>query len=333
MRPAGPPAALPCWVRGGIALWEEDDVGPAGAVGGVAVALRLAEPVASEVAGYVESELGWQVVHPEGPPTPHLVLTAEAVPDAVVVRSAPPDAEEVRALLTAGALDVLTWPGERARLAGLAARVGPGGGPGEDPPVLRLAAVAGGVGTSTVTLATAGLLAWAGLDTVAVGDGGLTRLAGVVWQGPGAPELSALAAHEAASELAALARPVQGLPGLRLLGGGPVVDAPGWGADAVVVDLGVTGEGLAPVADVLLARPDAHLATAAGRRAPVLLVGDGPLDAAGVRRLLGRRPLGHLPSSARVARAGLDGRVPTGLPGSWLRRLEGALREVEVARP
>jgi len=308
-------------------------VGPAVGGSGVAVALRLAEPTASELAGYVESELGWQVVHPDGPPSPLLVLTEEAAPGAVVVRTDPPDAEEVRALLTAGALDVLTWPGERERLTGLAARAGASGAGSDDPPVLRVAAVAGGVGASTTALAAAGLLAWAGLDVVAVGDAGLTRLAGVAWRGPGAPELAALAAHEAAAELAALARPARGLPGLRLLGGGPVVDAPGWDADAVVVDLGVLGEGVGAVADVLLARPDAHLAAAAGRSEPVLLVGDGPLDGAGVRRALGRRPLAHLPSSARVARAGLDGRVPTGLPGSWLRGLERALRDVEVARP
>ncbi|MFO8076997.1 MAG: hypothetical protein R6T85_12855 [Egibacteraceae bacterium] len=307
-------------------------MGPEGDSGGVTVALRLPEPTASELAGYVESELGWQVVHPDGPPAPQLVLDEHPAPGVVVVRDRPPDAEEVRALLTAGALDVLTWPGERARLAGLAARVGAGPSGGGDPPVLRLAAVAGGVGASTTALAAAGLLAWSGLDVVAVGDAGLTRLAGMAWQGPGAPELAALAPHEAAEELAALARPARGLPGLRLLGGGPVVDAPGWGTDAVVVDLGVAVGDAASVADLLLARPDAHLAAAAGRSEPVLLLGDGPLDAAGARRALGRRPLGHLPSSARVARAGLDGRVPAGLPGSWLRRLERALREVEVGR-
>jgi hypothetical protein len=78
-------------------------------------------------------------------------------------------------------------------------------------------------------------------------------------------------------------------------------------------------------ADVVCARPDAHLGAAADLPGGVLLVGDGPLDAAQVRGALGRPPLGAVPVSARVARAGALGRVPSALPGSWLKVLRTVL--------
>jgi hypothetical protein len=96
----------------------------------------------------------------------------------------------------------------------------------------------------------------------------------------------------------------------------------------VVVDAGVVGTGMvAPGAvGLVCARPDAHLVGANARGCPVLLVGEGPLPAAAARRLVGGNLAGVVPWSARVARAGAAGRVPSALPGAWLRELRGALR-------
>lgn len=149
--------------------------------------------------------------------------------------------------------------------------------------------------------------------------------------------------------------------------GGPP-DTSGWAVGAVVVDLGTLSDRLhrthpvprrppahlvavppspgrpapaAPVAvgaasgrgvpDLLVARPDGSLRVAATTPAdvPVLVVGEGPLDRAGARHLLGRAPVAWLPSSARVARAGMAGRVPSGLPGTWLAALRRALGRVQ----
>lgn len=71
---------------------------------------------------------------------------------------------------------------------------------------------------------------------------------------------------------------------------------------------------------VVVTRPDGTARHAAGlaRGAAIIVVGQGPLDRLGIRRLLGRSEDAWLPPSARVARAGLLGRVPSSLPGSWL---------------
>lgn len=92
-----------------------------------------------------------------------------------------------------------------------------------------------------------------------------------------------------------------------------------WPADVVVADMRV---GQTPT-DVVVTRPDGSLRRV-GTAAAVVVVGDGPLDRRGVRRLLGRPPAVWLPPSHRVARAGLAATVPASLPGSWL----AALREV-----
>jgi hypothetical protein len=112
-----------------------------------------------------------------------------------------------------------------------------------------------------------------------------------------------------------------------VLGGGAheLLDLTGWPCDAVVLDLRcVPPEGV----DLVCARPDVHLAAGAPPPGRVLLVGEGPLDDRRVRACLGGRPAGRLPVSARVGRAGAAGRVPSGLPGTWLRDLRGALAGV-----
>ncbi|MBW3602866.1 MAG: hypothetical protein KY434_09245 [Actinobacteria bacterium] len=222
----------------------------------------------------------------------------------------------MRDLLLAGAVDVVAWPEDRRRLLQAPRRVVAAPPTAHGPRLLRVGGAAGGAGTSTVALALAGLAAWSGRRALVVGDDDLGVLCGAgTWHGPGAVEIAALGPEDAAGEVDALARPVAGVPGLRRLGGdgSAVADVAGWPADIVVADRG------AAAADLLVARADACLRRVGP--APVVVVGDGPLDRGGVRRTLGRDPACMLPWSARVARAGLRGRVPSALPGAWLRRL------------
>jgi hypothetical protein len=303
----------------------------AGQVTELPVAVRLEGRLAHEVTAYVEREIGWQRVPEDGPPLPRLLLSA--APDSrlpsIVVLPAPADPESVRRALLAGALDVVAWPEQRERLAPCEARLPAGPPPAPAPPVVRVGGLSGGVGASTVALTLAGLLAWSGRRTVALGGRGLLELAGLArWEGPGAEELSLLPALEAARELPRVARPVPALPDLWLLSAAGVLPTrDGWPVHAVVADVGVV-EGPPWPVDLIVARPDAALRRAADVPLPVLLVGDGALAAA-APRLLGRVPVGHLPWSARVARAGASGRVPLGLPGSFVaaaRRAFGAVR-------
>jgi len=158
---------------------------------------------------------------------------------------------------------------------------------------VRVGGVAPGVGASTVALGIGGLLAWSGWPTAVVGGPELLRLAGVApWRGPGADELSCLDPRQAAQEFPHVARRCPAVPGLWLLAGSPRVYGQGWPVACTVVDVGVGA------ADVLVAT-----------------VGE-----AGVVRWPGSPPA-RLPGSARVARAGRRGRVPAGLPGTYLAAL------------
>ena len=300
-----------------------------------------------EVVAFIEQEAGWQVVTAGGPLTPALALVERPVagtPSVVVVDGQPP-AESLHDSLLAGALDVIGWPADRGRLLEAPLRLpGPDSG-ARAPAVLRVAGAGGGAGTSTVALGLGGLVAWAGGRAVVVGGDDLLRLAGIDgWSGPGAAEIAALDVAGGA-EVAGLVRPVAGVDGLSVLGGdGAVGPTAGWPADLVVADLGAGGhprvcgvcrpgrDGASTAldgADLVVARPDVSLRAVAGSQRPVIVVGDGPLDRRGVRRLLGREPVGWLPASARVARAGAAGRVPSGLPGSWVAALRGILGKVD----
>lgn len=311
------------------------------------VAVELPEPLAGEVAAYVEGEAGWQVVGLDGPPRPALVLAEAPLPGraTVVVVSGAVDPARLRADLQAGALDVLAWPHERGRLHEAAARAAAAPAAAGGPPLLRVGGAAGGVGTSTVALAVAGLLAWAGRSVAVVGDDDLLLLAGLApWRGPGTREVALLDALDAREEVAALARPVPGVRGLRALGGGAraLASVAGWPADVVVADVRAQP---AQGCDLCCARPDAHLrhagaAGAGGARGaagasggagvPTVLVGDGPLPRAAVRHLLGREPAVWLPHSRRVARAAARGRVPADVPGTWLSALRAALAAARI---
>lgn len=302
------------------------------------VAVELPEPLAGEVVAYVEGEAGWQVVGLDGPPRPALVLAEGPLPGlpTVVVVAGDVDPARLRADLQAGALDVVAWPGQRGRLREAAARAAAAPAAAGGPPLLRVGGVAGGAGTSTVALAVAGLLAWAGRSVVVVGDDDLLLLAGLApWHGPGTREVALLDARDAGEEVAALARPVPGVRGLRALGGGAraLASVAGWPAHVVVADVRAQPE---PGCDLRCARPDAHLrraGTGAGAGVATVVVGDGPLPRGAVRHVLGREPAAWLPQSHRVARAAARGRVPADLPGTWLTALRAALAAARVRQP
>lgn len=293
------------------------------------VLIDLPAPLAQEVASYVESDLGWQPVDGLGGLAPALALASvvrPGIPTVLVVTGEP------RAGSETGAVALVVWPAQRGRLAVLGTRLAGGAGrPSAGvatvpvPAVVGVAGAAGGAGASTVTLALAGLLAWSGRRTVAVGGDDLLALCGTAQQpGPGAAELAALPPQDVAEELVLLARPVHGVPGLAVLGGGPLGgDCAGWPVDVVVADLGAGPTTRA--ASLMVARPDHSLRRAAQAGIPTVVNGDGPVPPRIAARLLGRHLAACVPASARVAQAGLRGRVPGALPGRWLAALRPAL--------
>ncbi|MFA9444139.1 hypothetical protein [Egicoccus sp. AB-alg6-2] len=289
------------------------------------VLLELTDPVRDRVRSWVEGVLGWQPVDPEtdrlvpprvclmdpvtavergprvlGGDVPVILLVGEEHPSDIALA-----AVRVRPVAT------LRWPEDRdgladAALGGLQARRPTGGGAR----VVRVGGAAGGVGTSTVAAALAGLFGWQGERTLTI-------------LGPGAPvaEVRDLAAGAlSGAGLWAHATPLAGVESaraVRVVGRAPrlapVVD-PAIGV--CVVDAGVDDD-----VDVLVLRADTAGLAAAGRTtaAAVVVIGKGPAPCAAVAEACGPRRRVHLPRSARVARAGLCGRVPAGLPGSWLR--------------
>lgn len=331
--------------------------------GRTTVGVALAPPLADEVTAWAEAEAGWDVVGPDGPPTPRLVLAGQPRRDrpTVVVCDGAVDAETVRGALDDGAVDVVAWPDERERLLAAPARVSAGVA-ARPVPTVRVTGLAGGVGASTVAMALGGVLGWSGRRVVVVGGEGTGLLAGLAaWRGPGAAEVAALAG-DAATEVDALAVAVPGVPRLRLLGGLPRGAAPpataGWPADVVVIDAGVApaadpGEGGAgelgngqlgvgepgvgapavgePRAELWVGPPDARLAAARGVAGPLVVVGERPLTPRQAARVAGREPTVVLPWSARVTAAALRGRVPADLPGRWLQRLRAGVAAIARA--
>lgn len=292
------------------------------------VCVEMTGSLAAEVTAWAEAEAGWQVITAGGPLVPALALADDVlagVPTAVVSDGRLEPAR-VRDALLAGAVDVVAWPAERDRLLALPARLSGAGAAGRPTPVLRVAGSRGGAGTSTVVLAIGGTVAWSGQRALVVGDAGLTALAGLApWRGPGARAVVALGA-QAGDEVAQVARGVPGVDGLSVLGdtaGPPVVDTLlGWPYDLVILDEGTRGPG---TADVVVGCADRSL-QGLPADAAVLVVEHGPLDRGGVQRCLERAPAGWLPYSARVARAGSAGRVPSSLPGSWVAALRRSLQ-------
>lgn len=287
------------------------------------VCIELPGALGQEVTRFVESEAGWHVVAPGGPLRPALTVADHVGPGpCVVVLPGAADATSVRDAMLAGAVDVVAWPADRDRLLDAPRRLRrePLGRSG--PGLLRIAGARGGAGTSTIALTVAAAVAWSGGRALVVGGDDLTALAGVgVWRGAGATEVAALG-EQAAEEIGGLAVAVDGVRGLAVLGGGAAVsDVAGWPYDLVVLD--TRTDGLAQ-AQVVVGCADATVRRIP-REAAALVVDHGPLDRAAVVRCLGRQPHGWLPHSARVARVGSAGRVPSALPGSWVSAVRTAL--------
>jgi hypothetical protein len=287
------------------------------------VCVDLPGRLGHEVTAFAEAEAGWQVVAADSPLVPVVTLAGQvrgAGPTVVVLDEAP-DPDVLRDTLLSGALDIVVWPHERHRLLDVPGRIVRTATVRGTTPLLTVGGARGGVGASTVALTIAATVAWAGGRALCVGDDATVRLAGVgPWQGPGTAEVVALGRH-AAQELPTLAREVPGVPGLAVLGGGgQAPEVSSWPYDLVVADLGAAGT---PHPDVLVAAADG---SAANADAQVLLVVEhGPLNRGAVTALLGRAPDGWLPYSHRVARAGVRGRVPSALPGSWVAAVRAAM--------
>jgi hypothetical protein len=120
--------------------------------------------------------------------------------------------------------------------------------------------------------------------------------------------------------------PVPGVPHLSVVGDGVDIATAAWSGDIVVAD---GGTALTAETTLVVTRPDRSLERARAAGLPVIVVGDGPLGARDCRRVLGAALLAQLPWSSRVARAGLHGRLPAGLPGAWLRDLRAGLARLE----
>jgi hypothetical protein len=285
---------------------------------------------------WVEGILGWQPVEddPDGPVPPVLRL---ADPDGMATLAAPTGARadgtedgrraEVPTLLVVPAAadavavarlvaqvtpaGVVAWPSERERLPELVATViAAPRARRRDARTLRVGGAAGGVGTTTVALALAGLAGWARLRTLAVVTGHAP-----VRDAPRVP-----AAALTSPDLWRRAAPLAGVDGARVVAiDGRPLDAPvGRGLDLAVLDVGQE-----PDVDVLVCRPDAAaLATVATTSAgAVVVVGSGLVPAGRIALIAGGRRVLEVDHSVRVARAHLEGLVPTALPGRWLRTL------------
>ncbi len=288
------------------------------------VAIDLTGPHADGVRRWIEGVLGWQ---PVDSPTAALVPPAVRLVDVAADPSGGDRAVPAVLLITgddgparvaaAGAAHVpaavVRWPEDRDDLARTVEAVV--ALPRDTRGVvtaLRVGGAAGGVGTTTVTLALAGLAAWRGSRVlVVIRDRALVR---EVRDVP--------AAALASPDLWDRATALPGVAGARAVHVAPTEpgdrEPTGLGRGLVVVDAGVASD-----ADVLVGRADAAglRAFAATAAAAIVVVGDGPATPSALARACGPRRRLSLPWSARVARAGLYGRVPAGLPGGWLRRL------------
>jgi hypothetical protein len=314
-----------------VGAGEAERVAPS--LAALPVRLALTGPHATSVRRWVEGVLGWQAVDAATaafvPPTLVLVDAApgrhaddadvelDGVPRVLVVDDGG-GATGVADLTLAVRPDaVVSWPSGRERLASLVAdllaRAVVSNAPAA---VVRVGGVAGGVGCTTIALALGGLSAWRGTTTLVGVRGAIPVLRPVTVESLSAPDI-----WSRAEPLPGLDR----LRGMRLVGAGappPVTDAR---VARLVLDVGVD-----PACDVVVCRPDAAaLAMAPSLLASlVVVVGEGPVPLRRLRRALEGRRIVTVPSSARVARAAVEGRTPAGLPGAWLRQLVPLQRAV-----
>lgn len=276
------------------------------------VVVALPAPLDATVTAWVERDLGWQVVDPAGPLPPVIALADASCGGLpwIAVTDGPPDDGTVTAQLAAGAEDVVGWPDGRERIPLVATRVDVTRRVRPRGRRVSVAGVAGGVGTSTIALAIGGLLAWGGAAVLVVGGDAVLGLAGA--SGP----MPSAGAHVG----------VAGVAGLSVSAGSRDAAGAAWTGDVVVVD---DGTRVTPSTTVVVTRPDAGLRRARDLDRPAVVNGRLPLGPSEARRVLGQVPLAHLPWSVRVARAGLGGRLPSGLPGRWLDELGTGLRRLE----
>ena len=291
------------------------------------VHLAVGGPDAEAVGDWIEGVLGWQLSDPDGdepvppvlriqdlttPSGPTAAGPGAALPTLLLVpdSTAPGEAAAEAARLQPAA--VLGWPSQREALPQVAATVlsRPRGPRPGSAAVLRVGGSAGGVGTTTVALALGGLKAWRGVSTLVA-----VRGCGLGW-------CPVPTAALGGAELWSAADTLPGFDGslraVRLVDGEPAPALRDPAVRALVLDLGPD-----PDAEVLVCRPDAAglAALEATAAAAAVLVGSGPLPRTTMLRAAQGRRLIELPLSARVARAALQGRVPAGLPGSFVARL------------
>jgi len=303
------------------------------AVAALPVRLELRGAYAGAVQRWVEGVLGWQVVdgttpgevpaalmlrdhgHGDGPAgraaADHgRVEPSGRLPTVLLVGEGADALEAATAALETGAVAAIAWPQGRDRLADVALGVLDSAAvPVTRSRLLTIGGAAGGAGTTTVALAVAGLHAWAGTPTLALVRG----------SGLGLRTVEAGAVSDPA--LWSRAATLPGVPRLR------AVQVEGWAPEIVPRDprpgVVIQDQGVGDDVDVLVCRPDAAALAALDRTTAgvVVVVGQGAVDLSRLGAAAEGRTRIWLPWSARVARAGLGQRVPSGLPGAWLRRL------------
>lgn len=285
------------------------------------VAVELGPRTADAVRRTIEGVLGWQPVDDVTaalvPPAVRLVDSTtpdpSATPAVLVVADGDDPVATAEAVLRLRPVAVAGWPGEDHLATAVATAVAaPAATTTAAVPVVTIGGAGGGVGATTLALALAGLSAWRGTRTLVVsGDRCLLP--------DGTPTVDPEALT--ASGLWDRAQPLIGLDAARAVRTTAPAYAPRLTdarVEAVVVDLGVADE-----VDVLVLRPDAVGRAALGRTtaSAAVVVGEGPLPPRELTRAIGGRRRVDVAWSARVARAGLAGRVPTSLPGRLVRSL------------
>ncbi len=232
----------------------------------------------------------------------------------------PDGSDPVRAAATAarlGPVAVVGWPSGRDRLSAVVARLleVPRRRSGS-PARLMVGGSAGGVGTTTVALALGGLRAWSGTRTLVAVRGLGTSYRGIPTAALGGGDL-----WSAAERLPG----IDALRAVRLLDHGVVPEVTDRSIEAVLLDAGPD-----PDCDVLVCRPDAAglAALEVTPAAAIVLVGGGAVPGRVLASAASGRPVLRVPWSARVARAGATGRLPAGLPGSWVAALRPLVAEL-----
>ncbi len=295
------------------------------------VAIEVGAPHEESLRRWVEGVLGWQVVDQLTsrlvPPTVHLVGPRAEPPDDGVPRILVLDQDSAPGSVVAASRRLrpvagLTWPQQRDELERVVEEVvAVPVSVRSDRQTLRVGGVAGGVGTTTVVLGLAGLGGWQGCRTLAAVRGDVP-----------ADDLPVVTSEATAA--ADLWSRLPALPGVATCRAVRVADpAPVAEPCDPVIGFAVLDHGVDVDTDVVVCRRDAaaleHLPTTTA--AAIVVVGTGPLPLGDLRAATGGRPTILLPWSMRVARAGLQRRVPAALPGAWLRRLLPLLPELHRA--